>query len=532
MAVTVSGYNYTQFVPCDAITGEGVTWSETPEQDTDNKMEGTASLSFTLKSSGNNDVYASLSTGSWDLSGTKHLRLWGMFAHGGLIQTYASGGIQILISDGTNTAYWTVGGRDTYAGGWYNFVINVASTQTSGTKPTNMAAVTRIGFRLNLTGTAKNFDNTWIDNICVADGLTVYGELGFGSSFDFDDIYEGDAGKGIIRKIGGQYFLTGELIFDNTSGGCYFNAKSQVVVFEDRPVASGLYGITISDNGTNAMQWALGSSTGGQGVEGCVIRSEDPTQTPKWSFDATDTDIDNMQIYGSVFLDASGVSLPNYATNNEVLNTSFEQCGPVDVSTCTVTNCSIISPDLYGIIIDNELHNTTDTIFIMSGASTYGVYVGYTIDSSGLDFDGLVFYGTGASGPYDVYYGGTSDADINAQNGSNVNENYIYNASTGTLYVINAKTVRVTVIDAITKSAVPGAMVYLYEDNSLQTQIFKEQTDSSGIVETTSYNYPGTDVDVIGRVRKGTADPFYRTSDISGTITQNGFQTNVQLIRD
>jgi len=178
MAITVSGKNYTQISSCDTSSSGG-TWGLSPTQDTANKKEGIASLSETLKLSGNND-WTFTPTSSVDLSGIKHLRIWIICTHGGLIELYANGGIQISISDGVNTGYYYVGGRDTYPGGWHNFVVDTSKAVDSGTKPTAMNAITAIGVRIVLTSGGKNTDNTWVDNLCVGDGLVVSGDVDSG----------------------------------------------------------------------------------------------------------------------------------------------------------------------------------------------------------------------------------------------------------------------------------------------------------------------------------------------------------------
>ena len=179
MAVTVAGKNYTQISSCDDAAAGG-TWDGSPVSDTSNYKEGASSISDILKGNGNND-WTFTPTASVDLSGTKHLRIWFLGTQGGIINTKALGGIQLWVSDGSNTGYWFMEGSDTYAGGWINLAQNMADPVSSGTKPTAMNAITTLGIRLNLTGTAKNADNTWIDNLCVADGLIAYGDIDSGT---------------------------------------------------------------------------------------------------------------------------------------------------------------------------------------------------------------------------------------------------------------------------------------------------------------------------------------------------------------
>lgn len=56
-------------------------------------------------------------------------------------------------------------------------------------------------------------------------------------------------------------------------------------------------------------------------------------------------------------------------------------------------------------------------------------------------------------------------------------------------------------------------------------------TDASGIVQTTAFNYV-SDLAVTGRVRKGSAATFYKTSPLSGTIGSTGLDITAFLVKD
>jgi len=231
----------------DSATFTGLNADDT----TDFYKEGTQCVGCELWSSGNNDVYI---TGTWDFSTYTHIRWWLMTTVLNELNTDANGGIQVYMSDGTNTGYWYVSGSTTYPGGWWNPVLDTARNVDTGTKPT-MSTITTIGFRFNLTSSAKKVESLWLDNITQTDGLKVYGNTS-SAIVDFDDIFAADnattLAAGVIRKIGGTFFVTGEIEFvgDATEGDLLFQALSQDVVFEDRPVASDLYGFNITDNGT------------------------------------------------------------------------------------------------------------------------------------------------------------------------------------------------------------------------------------------------------------------------------------------
>lgn len=61
--------------------------------------------------------------------------------------------------------------------------------------------------------------------------------------------------------------------------------------------------------------------------------------------------------------------------------------------------------------------------------------------------------------------------------------------------------------------------------------ILDADTDVNGVVQDTGFNYAGSQP-VLGRIRKGTAVTYYKTSPISGTIGTNGLDVTIFLIPD
>lgn len=104
-----------------------------------------------------------------------------------------------------------------------------------------------------------------------------------------------------------------------------------------------------------------------------------------------------------------------------------------------------------------------------------------------------------------------------------------------TVTVQNAVTVKVTVKDVNTGSVIEGARVLLEAaaggDLTAGTDILSDLTDSSGVVQTTAFNYTASQP-VTGKVRKSSATPFYKTSPISGTITSAGLDVTIFMIPD
>lgn len=379
MTVTVNATNYSLLDDCE----DAATWNgESPADVIDFYQYGTQCVGFTVRDAAQADIY--LDTGTYDLSGNVHLRCWFMTTALKEMDLFANDGVQFYVTDGADTAYWTVLGSDTYPGGWYPLVVDLTSTPTSGTIPTDMSVCTTIGLRFNTTDTAKNFQNTWIDHLHLSDGLEAYGDDG-GGSFDLADILSVEVdptngGWGILRRISGIYYLAGGLVFGDGSGtsSCDFLETSKTIVFENRQVSSTCYRIEIVDNGTGTTEFQLGTKSGTSGISGCVVQTESLSQTAKYAIIATDSDITNFLVYGSKFIDHGDVALPPDGTYIEVIDTSFEAGLQVDLDTCDATGVSFISSDSgqAAALIQSTSHNLSYSKFV-------GCPVALEIDTAG-----------------------------------------------------------------------------------------------------------------------------------------------------
>ncbi len=455
MAVTVSadGYNL-----IDAMDDDSP-WSGVTSDVTDFYKEGSQCVGFTMTSSGNNDVSRSVTE---DLSSTPCIvRFWFMTTSLNELNTDANGGIQVYLSDGTNTGYWYAAGSTTYPGGWYAVCVDVSQAVDAGTKPTSMNAITTFGIRINLTSAPKKTENVWIDHICVMDGLIAYGDDG-GGYFDFSNIQSAvdntSNGWPVMSESYGIYFLSCSLTFGDASGtnGCKFQAKSQRVVFEDRPsIGSNNYVIEIVDNGTGTTEFILGDKSGTAAIQGCLLSVEDSSQTAKFTLDAnTDTDVDNFKMYASTFYGAGTIKFANDATNVEVLGCSFEACAQVEPDDCDTEACFFINTsDADAALLWNESISITDCGFFANTTGA-GIEMPSAVGSP-YDYDALVFSGN----TYDVYNSSGSAISISKSNGSDPTTS---EGSTVT-FTSAAVTVQGTVTDA-EGTVVENALVYLQAD--------------------------------------------------------------------
>jgi len=174
-----------------------------------------------------------------------------------------------------------------------------------------------------------------------------------------------------------------------------------------------------------------------------------------------------------------------------------------------------------------------------TGIKATTFYLNDAINLTDITLDGDLHINTGANSTLtfsnvtvtgNIYNDDTSHTlTITASNGASITAG---DAGTGNgqTNIQHPVTVKVTVKDAATGAAISGAMVFLEESVS-GTDIIKTTTNASGVAQNTTYDYT-TDKAVTGRVRKASSGSLYKTGDITGTITSNGFDTTILLIKD
>jgi len=535
LSVSLSGYN-----AINLCENENDWTGSTPSDVTDFFKEGLQCIGFEFIDSGANDSEISVTE---DLSGTTHLRMWFMCSALKELDTDANGGIQVYLSDGANTGYWNVSGSTTYLGGWYNLVVDLSAAVSSGTKPT-MTTITTLGIRVNLTTGSKKAQNTWIDHIYAGDGLIVYGDNGAGGAIDFDDILAEDEdttnGWGIIRKIGGIFYLNGSIIFGDAAGvnACEFEDLSQVLVFEDRPVNTSLYGFTVVDNGTGLTEFILGEKVGTAGIKGCIIRVQSSAQTPKFIIDGSDVDVDNFKLYGCTVYGSGAITFPGATTDVEILGCSFEACGHLFFSgnTYDVLNSS-------GSAISINKNNGADpttyegsSVTFLGTSVTTQITVKNVKDSVVIENARVVFEAADALGPLNYQESVTvsriGDVAYVVHNGHGmVTNDWVRIAGANQDDYNICAQITVTTADAY-NYAVENTPVTPATGTIVSTEVmFNKLTNVSGIV--TDTRSLASNQNMVGRARKSSISPFYKTQPIIETIDKdNGLTLNVLLIPD
>jgi hypothetical protein len=104
----------------------------------------------------------------------------------------------------------------------------------------------------------------------------------------------------------------------------------------------------------------------------------------------------------------------------------------------------------------------------------------------------------------------------------------------GTLRIAERQTLTVTAVDLRTGDPVQNARVYIEAaaggDLAAGTEIMNELTNVSGIA-TVTFDYV-VDQPIVGRVRQGTTEPFYKTGTIAGPLAAEALDAVILLVED
>lgn len=381
------------------------------------------------------------------------------------VQTFASGGLYLLISSSTEavtsppTVYskWYIGGSNKYAGGWVFFMVDTRKTaSTTAGGGCNLAAVRRIGVGVVLTATPGTIkaDNLFVDAIWY--GRPNYKVIGDASatvatwsSFLTDSTTT--LQNGLIERIGSTFFVSSGIEFGDASQAnstIFTDATAQKLEFKrytyynSGEVDSLNYADYYIIKGSGATSFrtsiTLGSVVGTgdnrQGVLGGSFSSPDTTNlTYKVDFQSDKVDLSAVNLYGFSLSGAKGgVLLDNNssATESNVISCSFVNSGEVDPGStgggATMLSCNLIDP-LGGTsanrgLIMNSTTNVKKLSCITSGTpATQHLTRIPTSGTASVAYNAIVFYGDYSTST--LWHGEASAASatitINASNSAN-----------------------------------------------------------------------------------------------------------------
>ena len=521
----------------ESVTG----WSgDTFTLETEILVQGSNSVDVIQTANGVND--AIFTGGAWDMSG-KHIR---MFLNSNIstnMDIEANGGIEIRLGDGTNTAVWTVGGKDTYAGGWQDFFLDVDSTPTSGT--VNTAAVTTVTLRINTVTKPRNATNGWYDNWRFGNGLEINSDAT--EAISFTDVATDDSlianQYDILQDTDGVLFCKGKLTLGNAAAAkdCNLVSLNETIFFVDAVVSATLYAI-VGTEGTGATDIS---------ITGLVCKTVGASGG-ELDFSAAVT---SFLMEGCNFI---GMGAMTFNTGT-VDNTKFNGCGTTSVAaTQTFTNntwiisgqinlnnggqlvdCVIDSSSAAIALVTDDLGDLTGCSFVSDGTG-HAIDLGTVAASATQTWDNTDsgYAGTdGATGNETILVSVDSAQTLTINVAAGASTPTIKNDGAGTVSVVAGQvTLTITARDINDNSLLENARVYVTAaaGGSLTVGtviINKVLTDVLGEVsDTRSYS---TDQPITGTVRLSSGSPFYKEGKISGTVNNAaGLDLTIQMISD
>ncbi len=419
---------------CESITGfTGDTFSLEP----DIKVQGGNSVSCAMTNNGANIIEYATSFAAVN----QHIRLWVNLAFVGNILNEASNGIQISVVSGSGTALYTVGGSDTYAGGWVQFVIYTGNTPTSGSVPSGTC--TSVGLRINTGSKPRNQPaNCWVDAWYYGDGFTVTGGT-FGDEIDWSHIASVDATNayGVVSRQDDIYFLAGDVKIGNGATTTFFKS-GQKVQYKDLPVSTTLYGVTFQGSGCNVD--ISGGAWGAAGLQNYFL-------------DCDDAGLSVCNITGVQFAKSNNVK---FKIGQTITNTVFDSCGLIEQNGATMNSITI----------------SNGTGAVHTSVTNFALFTNINLISGGTGFGIQVVEGIG-----NISMTNVSSTNYGANTTLNATLNY-----TGTTLITLA-------YSGGTEPTVAGLVTVLQNQNSLTLNNLKNPTK----IYLINTDLPETDVNFI-----------------------------------
>ena len=416
-------------------------------------------------------------------------------------------------------------------GGYLIFGLNpnVAAWRETPVGNPDLTQVDYFGFVCQMqTGFSKS-ENMGLDAIDIGTGLLLVGGDGgdpdgtFASFVASDQDIVNNRWGVVTQPLGSGSPITCNGRLDiGSATATEFTSSGEVIIYPDGYHANGDVGVLVD------LQNALTSY------------SDSSSHTGLGSITTEDTRPDYVFTGTSGTASLSG-TLENF---NRVTLTSAVTADGASLSVKELTqaganiqNCTIETTSLSGVscLGDPQFGTTTllnNTEFVQAGAGH-----ALTLDTATTyNFTGLTFTGYGANTTASAAVLVSAPSGTTTINVSGTGNTPTYFSAGATVVINNTKTVKVTVVDAITKAPIQNARVLLEADTggdlSAGTDILVGLTNASGVIEDAGFSYTN-DQPVTGRVRKSSdPGPYYKTGGITGTITTNGFDTTILLALD
>lgn len=541
--------NRTSLTNADAVTNfEDIAGAAAGTADAETFIEGSGSVAGAQSSTSARFGLLYNNGSTLTLSG-RVVYLWWNFAAAGLLATEANDGIAVRFTGATVTdwAERTIGGVDTYQGGWVMFVIDVDEAlanadNTNGTPPT-ANNIQRIGITVaGLTSMPKMQDNFFQDAIWYVDSavpaMLVEGQNS-GPDWTWDDLVttsEASAWGLAEAGPGGSVVLRGGVRFGANDAVTHgFSDTNKIVLFEQavHGVPTGFYNLeVIGGSGTQSFEMGIKTGTGDDatGSQGCIVSAE--ATGDRWDFVADDGNVDACNLYGCQFIHGGEFQFDSAAVS--VIGSTYLDGSLAEVHNSEQLRNSIVdanTADGVAFMRTDDINDIKFCVFEFSDGHAIELDAATPTAQSNV---GNLFAGyTNTEDSTDAAILNSAAGNLTVTNslGSNLATNSFRNTGGGDVTIVAGVPVTLTFLDDETGSPIEGLNVILGTGPGLVDVIDNILTDSSGQVDVT---YTGSVPDAVeGFARKGTEEPVYVARAIGGTVAAStGLVATIRMSPD
>jgi hypothetical protein len=489
-------------------------------------------------------------------TGNEVLQVWIQSLSSALVETFANGGIYIIVTaadavPSTSNAWakWYVGGSDNHPEGWTSFMVDTRKTPsaTNGgwTYATDAPNTYRIGIGADSADvTAWKAENIYVDR--MAYGRPIYTLQGDGAlTADWADFlsHADTEVNSLIEDINGAYALSCGIQFGDdaqTATTTFVDATGQTLNFQrytyyssgtvDSLNYTDYYKVTAEGAASYGTSVTIGSLVGSDsGIQGGTIRSLDPANVPvDIDFNADQSHITALNMYGVTFLGIQGnIDLGANSAFN-YFSCTFLDCNIVDANgACEIVNCIFLDTgDPVAALLWNTDIVISDSSFRANADPSYDPHAILHTASGVVQYDNLQFSGN----DYDIALSGISTDYLTVE--------AVNNANPGTYEVIVGSGVTITnavflTIDVEDQAGVPvsGVATYIVTTSGTPEELMNEYTNPAGRAQE-SYNFLGT-MPINIRLRKSSpSDTRYYPVNATGSIESTGFSLTVVMSED
>ena len=512
------------------------------ETDIDDVIQGSylCSAECKLKTAEIQSIYADYGSGI-TIPTDGAVLIWFKFDAGGLLASYAGGGVRIVIGTSVGVwSAWNAGGVDKAPnpyGGWYNFAIN----PVIGSPDYNLGTISTYnlaGMACTLTAAGPTKGQPFkVDAMRYGRCSSIFedGDLGNGyctmagyaAKNDANDVVDGYNKWGLIQVVAGGYLWKGRMLFGDTNP-VDFRDSNRVIFIQDTPnVTSNFNTIEIANSSSNI------EMTGFQFI--CL----DPSNTASKGRWITTNDA-TVVLDACVFIDMATFT---FDSNTAATGCTWRRCAQVDpgggdISFGLIDESTVIGGGSVGggAVLWNDAADPNtylnDCTFVKGAGSHHAIEFGTSAPTT-INLTNITVSGFSASDQQ------TTSALYFPDTGSDVTWNVAHTGTSGTLSYYKARggdTVNIT-------SSVPVVVTVKDTDGNLldniQTGVWKTSDRTEIMNEDTvsgvaSENYTGsTPVEVEVRCRRASSGfTKYKNYSSIQTISGSGLTLSVTLVED